>query len=962
MPRRGRHRTIAGALAMTMFCALFVSLDADVANSTDGSLHVPAQYASIQSAVNAANDGDVVLIAPGVYYENVVISGKSVTIASEFLTTGDEARIDATVIDGGGGTFVVRVATTAGPQTSIVGLTLRNANDGISGEASFSFLNGRIHGTSDGIDYENNAPGTPSGGVVRDSVFELNSDDGIDLDDDVAVLIENNIIRDNTDDGIEVRNHEYVGPTLDIVIRGNTISGNGEDGIQLIDGPDLSDRSIRIERNLLVNNDAAGIGMMPGMETIENFGGADLAEYVVIANNTIVSNDHGVTGGDNTVLVNNVIANNLVGIKRTRIDSAAFYNIFSGNGTDSVDAIVDPATTYSADPLLNPDYTLDPFSPAIDSGTAYLEWNGVVVLDLQPTDYVGPAPDLGVFEYGGNLPPTVDAGLDQAIGPAETAMLLASTTDDGLPDPPGTIALSWNKTSGPGTVTFSTPNAVATDADFSIGGTYVLRLSVSDSSLIAFDELTVTVGVVANQPPTLATIAAQVTDEGTLLSFTATADDPDDDNLTFSLEGAVPTGASIDPDSGIFGWTPTESQGPAALSVTVRVTDDGVSPEFDEQQVSITVDEINEPPALLTPLGGLRHTEGEGVSSNLYWSDTDLPANTLTWQATGLPPEVTIDPISGAISGTIPIGAASGSPYTTSITATDNGTPPLADTAIFSWVVDPSNLAPVLTAIGDQPVQAMYPLSFTATATDPNGDGLTFSLIGAPVGASITGAGLFEWTPSFSQGPANYAVTVRVTDDGSPVLYDEESITVTVAAPPNTFTDDDGSLFEGDIEWLAERDITFGCNPEGTLFCPNDPVTRAQMASFLVRAFEIPATGGNRFTDVSGTHSDAINALAEAGITLGCNADGTLYCPDALVSRAQMASFLAAALHLTPIPGDVFIDVSGVHEPNINAINGAGITLGCDTVGPMYCPLDNITRAQMAAFIHRAVLIGPGPA
>ncbi len=59
---------------------------------------------------------------------------------------------------------------------------------------------------------------------------------------------------------------------------------------------------------------------------------------------------------------------------------------------------------------------------------------------------------------------------------------------------------------------------------------------------------------------------------------------------------------------------------------------------------------------------------------------------------------------------------------------------------------------------------------------------------------------------------------------------------------------------------------------------------------------------GNRFSDVSDTHTANINALAEAGVTLGCNPAGTLFCPDDQVTRAQMGSFLARALMLAPNP------------------------------------------------------------
>ena len=83
------------------------------------------------------------------------------------------------------------------------------------------------------------------------------------------------------------------------------------------------------------------------------------------------------------------------------------------------------------------------------------------------------------------------------------------------------------------------------------------------------------------------------------------------------------------------------------------------------------------------------------------------------------------------------------------------------------------------------------------------------------------------------------------------------------------FSDDDFSIFEDDIEWMADPEITLGCNAEGTLYCPADSVTRAQMASFLVRVFRRPASGGDRFGDVSVTYLVNINAFSEAGITFG---------------------------------------------------------------------------------------------
>ena len=171
--------------------------------------------------------------------------------------------------------------------------------------------------------------------------------------------------------------------------------------------------------------------------------------------------------------------------------------------------------------------------------------------------------------------------------------------------------------------------------------------------------------------------------------------------------------------------------------------------------------------------------------------------------------------------------------------------------------------------------------------------------------------------------------------------------------PGGTFYDDDGNVHEGAIEAIASRGVTLGCDPDGTIYCVADSVTRDQMASFLARAFDLPEASRDFFPDDEGSvHEDNINRLAAAGITEGFD-DGT-YGPRLAVTREQMASFLARALDLDPVAGDLFDDVSGVHEGNINALARAGVTEGCDQSGDLFCPRDPVRRDQMASFVARA--------
>ncbi len=175
-----------------------------------------------------------------------------------------------------------------------------------------------------------------------------------------------------------------------------------------------------------------------------------------------------------------------------------------------------------------------------------------------------------------------------------------------------------------------------------------------------------------------------------------------------------------------------------------------------------------------------------------------------------------------------------------------------------------------------------------------------------------------------------------------------------------TFVDDDGSVFEPDIEKIADAGITKGCNPPvNDMFCPDDTVTRGQMAAFLVRALDLTASGSTDFVDDNGSVFEAnIEALAAAGITRGCNPPvNDKYCPTANVTREQMAAFLVRALGLTANTSPGFVDDdNSVFEVDIEKLATAGITKGCNPpVNDRFCPTNPVTRGQMAAFLSRAL-------
>ncbi|GAB2651874.1 hypothetical protein GCM10009743_30080 [Kribbella swartbergensis] len=119
--------------------------------------------------------------------------------------------------------------------------------------------------------------------------------------------------------------------------------------------------------------------------------------------------------------------------------------------------------------------------------------------DSAPTENDGKIYEISAnLSTVGNVAPVVGAGPDQTIALPNAANLDGTVSDDGRPNPPGTVTSTWSKVSGPGTVGFGNANAVDTTAAFSEAGTYLLRLTADDSALSASDEVTVTVQATAS--------------------------------------------------------------------------------------------------------------------------------------------------------------------------------------------------------------------------------------------------------------------------------------------------------------------------------------------------------------------------------------------------------------------------------------------------------------------------------
>ncbi len=156
------------------------------------------------------------------------------------------------------------------------------------------------------------------------------------------------------------------------------------------------------------------------------------------------------------------------------------------------------------------------------------------------------------------------------------------------------------------------------------------------------------------------------------------------------------------------------------------------------------------------------------------------------------------------------------------------------------------------------------------------------------------------------------------------------------------------------IVWLAEEGITQGCNPPtNDRYCPEDPVTRGQMAAFLVRTFGYTDAGSVDLADDNGSVFESdIERLATAGVTLGCNPPANdRFCPNDRLTRGQMAAFLVRAFGYTDAGSvDLADDNGSVFESDIERLATAGVTLDCNPpANDRFCPNDRLTRGQMAA-------------
>ena len=470
-----------------------------------------------------------------------------------------------------------------------------------------------------------------------------------------------------------------------------------------------------------------------------------------------------------------------------------------GNKSGTVGiAVTFTATATDADiPANTLAFSLDTGAPAgatINVGTGAFSWTpaaaGSFPVTVRVTDNGTPALSASeaiTITVGAapNTAPVLGAIGNKTVNELATLAFTATATDADVPAQTLTFSLDAGAPAG-ATIGGSSGAFSWTPTEAQGPASTPITVRVTDNgspALNDFETITVTVNEV-NVAPVVANPGNKTVNELVALNFTVTATDADvpANTIAWSLDAGAPSGAAIAAGTGAFSWTPTEAQGPGTYPVTIRATDNGSPVMSGTAAITITVNDVNVAP-VLAAIGNKTVNELSALTFTATATDSDLPANTLTFSLDAGNPTGSAITAGGAFSWT-PTEAQGPGSYPVTVRVTDNGTPALNAAELITITVNEVNVAPVLAAIGNKTVNELATLAFTATATDADlpANTLTFSLdAGNPAGSTINGStGAFSWTPLEVQGPNVYSINVRVTDNGSPSMTDFETISVTV--------------------------------------------------------------------------------------------------------------------------------------------------------------------------------------
>ncbi len=358
-----------------------------------------------------------------------------------------------------------------------------------------------------------------------------------------------------------------------------------------------------------------------------------------------------------------------------------------------------------------------------------------------------------------NQAPSIGAVPNQNSVTAGNAIALQPTASDPENDP-----LTFEVANRPGWASFDTSNGrlSGTPTTANVGNYANIRISVRDATHVtAGNAFSITVNAQppppppTNRAPVISGTPAPSVTEGQPYSFTPTASDPDGNALTFSIAGK-PAWASFNTANGQLSGTPGAGSAGAYANIRITVSDGSLSatlPAF-----SITVLPANRAPII----SGSPATSGrEGLAYSFQPTASDPDGNALTFSIANRPSWASFNASTGRLSGTPPAGSAGN--YPGIVISVSDGT--LSAALPTFAIAVAANRPPVIGGTPATTVTAGQDYSFTPSASDPDGNALSFSIVNRPSWAAFNGTtGRLSGTPTVAQAGDYVDIRITVSD------------------------------------------------------------------------------------------------------------------------------------------------------------------------------------------------------
>ena len=786
---------------------------------------------------------------------------------------------DGSTAIGNGGTGIYADGDRALIEDNVVSA---NGVDGIRLEKVDQIARGNLVGTDaggtlnrgnsgDGVDTGSGTTGSQIGGIAAGdgNTIAFNGENGIMLRHHVGTngAILGNSIHSNGALGINLRPTAEL-PSVNTVTLNDVGDSDTDPPNDLINYPVITSAvetlgTVNVDFTVDIQFDVTGVDAWYRIEFFTNSAGADSSGFgegqTFVASTVVVEvagpstttgsvSFPGSVGDVITATTTHCTTSSCVAFDRTSEFSAA-ATVVSGSNNPPV---LNPIGPQSGNELTNINFTVsatDPDSDGISFEATGLPAGATFVgnaFDWTPSEAQGPgtyfvtitARDNGVPQLTDSEIVTVtvnEVNLGPSLDPvgdrnATEGVLLGFVVTASDPDVPANT-LTFSLLGEPVGASITAGGVFSfTPSESQGGNAYTFDVVVSDGgSPLGTDSETITVTVAeGNTAPVLDPVGDQSVDEGSLLSFTATASDSDvpADGLVFSLAGAVPAAASMT-SGGDFSWTPGEADGPGGYTFDVVVTDDGTPNRSHSETITVTVNEVNLAP-VLPAIGNQNVDENSLLSFSAAAFDPDIPATGLAYSLSGAPSGAVINPSSGAFFWIPSEGQGPGS-YTFDITVVDGGTPSLGDSTTVTVTVFEVNSDPIVLSPGNQTGNEGDVVSLSVVASDPDipSGTLSFTASGLPAGLAMDPA-TGEITGTLAR-PAHittlFPVTVTVTDGvgGSGVA----SFTWSVV-PTNLFP-----TAVGDSYSINERE-TLTVSAPGVIGNDSDPEDQTLSVSLVV--------------------------------------------------------------------------------------------------------------------------------